>query len=49
MGTIEVRVEMGILARQGKAIKAIARELNVSLSTLRQYLRNGTGKRQNCA
>ena len=44
MVTMEVRVEIGVLARQGKAIKAIARELNVSRNTVRKYVRTGAGQ-----
>ena len=44
MVTLEVRVEIGVLSRQGKAIKAIARELNVSRNTVRKYVRNGAGQ-----
>ena len=44
MVTMEVRVEMGVLLRQGKAIKAIARERNVSRNTVRKYVRTGAGQ-----
>lgn len=35
-------MEVRVLARQGKSIKAIARELGVSRNTVRKYLRDGT-------
>jgi transposase len=39
MITQEQSVEVRVLARQGKSIKAIARELGVSRNTVRKYLR----------
>ena len=37
----EQSVEIRVLARQGKSIQTIARELGVSRNTVRKYLRNG--------
>lgn len=43
MHSLETVVEIEVLARQGKAIKAIARELGVSRNTVRRYLRDDVG------
>ena len=40
MHSLETVVEIKVLARQGKSIKAIARELGVSRNTVRRYLRD---------
>lgn len=40
MLTREQRVEIRVLARQGKGIRAIARELGISRTTVRRYLAN---------
>jgi transposase len=40
MLTQEKAVEIRILARQGKSIRAIARELGISRNTVRRYLRD---------
>ena len=42
MHSLETVVEIKVLARQGKSIKAIARELGVSRNTVRRYLRDDT-------
>jgi transposase len=39
MHSLETLAEIKVLARQGKSIKAIARELGVSRNTVRRYLR----------
>ena len=41
MITLEVSVEIRVLVRQGKGVRQIARELNVSRNTVRRYLRTG--------
>jgi len=43
MHSLETVVEIKVLARQGKSIKAIARELGVSRNTVRRYLRDDAG------
>lgn len=40
MHSLETMVEIKVLARQGKTIRRIARELGVSRNTVRRYLRN---------
>jgi transposase len=40
MHSLETLVEIKVLARQGKSIKGIARELGVSRNTVRKYLRD---------
>lgn len=40
MLTKEVIVEIRVLARQGKAVREIARELGLSRNTVRKYLRS---------
>ncbi len=42
MHSLETIVEIRVLARQGKSIKAIQRELGVSRNTVRKYLRSDT-------
>lgn len=39
MLTVELAVEIQVLAKQGKSIRAIARELGISRATIRRYLR----------
>ncbi|MGE0621626.1 MAG: IS21 family transposase [Pseudomonadales bacterium] len=39
MHSLETSVEISVLARQGKSIKGIARELGVSRNTVRKYLK----------
>jgi transposase len=39
MHSLEMVVEIRVLARQGKAIKQIARETGLSRNTVRKYLR----------
>lgn len=45
----EETVEVRVLKRQGKSIRAIARMLNVSRSTVRRYLRSQGHLRYECA
>lgn len=45
MLTQEQVVEIRILARQGKGIRAIAQELGVSRNTVRRYLREPASQR----
>jgi transposase len=42
MHGLETVVEIKVLARQGKTIRQIARELGVSRNTVRRYLRKDT-------
>lgn len=42
MYSVETMVEVKVLARQGKGIKAIARETGLSRNTVRKYLRSDT-------
>jgi hypothetical protein len=39
MHSLETSVEISVMARQGKSIKGIARELGVSRNTVRKYLK----------
>jgi transposase len=41
MHSLETIVEISVLARQGKSIKGIARDLGISRNTVRRYLRTG--------
>ncbi|WP_148127578.1 helix-turn-helix domain-containing protein, partial [Candidatus Erwinia dacicola] len=40
MMTLETRVEMSVLHRQGMSIRAIARQLSCSRKTVRRYIRS---------
>ncbi|XYX40578.1 helix-turn-helix domain-containing protein [Candidatus Erwinia dacicola] len=40
MMTLETRVEMSVLHRQGMSIRAIARQLSCSRETVRRYIRS---------
>ncbi|MBE5254700.1 helix-turn-helix domain-containing protein, partial [Mixta mediterraneensis] len=40
MMTLETRVEISVLHRQGMSIRAIARQLSCSRETVRRYIRS---------
>ena len=41
----EMALEIRLLAKRGKGLRAIAREIGVSRNTVRRYLRDGDAKR----
>jgi transposase len=41
----DMAMEIRLLAKQGKGLRAIAREIGVSLNTVRRYLRDGDADR----
>lgn len=46
MGTREQTMEINVLARQGKGIRAIAQEMGLSKNTVRKYLRQPEAARE---